>query len=135
MKLTFTVKMDKQTVFGFLTEADKFVSVHPLIYKMTQTGNNTYKVFEKMNIGFIPYYFTYEATVESGKSCDQVEINANIMGLTKIKMLFKLHNLDEATFVEEQISIKSYLPIKRMVHRLFKKQHALLFQNIENQTR
>ncbi|MBX3289048.1 MAG: hypothetical protein KF855_06840 [Acidobacteria bacterium] len=130
MELIFTVKRDKQTVFEYLTQPYKFVSVHPLIYKMTDLGGGYYKVYEQVKFGSVPYKFTYKANIVSQQN-DEVTINASVAGITKITMHFYLRSSEAGTAITEHISINSLLPIKRFMHNLFKEQHGQLFKNIE----
>lgn len=129
MKLTFTLRKDKETVHRFLTEPDKFVSVHPLIQKMTPIGVDEYKVYELINLGPLPYRFQYRARIHS--SPDQILIRANVMGLTHIDMNFTLTSVPDGTLVEEDIQIRSLLPIKKLMHKIFREQHEILFRNVE----
>lgn len=85
-EFTFKISTDIATIKQYLIDVEKFVSVHPLIYKMTDLGQGKYKVFEKVKIGFFPYNFTYKATITHNDN--SVNINASIMGLTKLSMQF-----------------------------------------------
>ncbi len=128
-KFTFKIFTDIAIIKQHLTDVDKFVSVHPLIYKMTDLGHGKYKVHEKIKIGFIHYRFTYKATISQRDNI--VNIDASIMGLTKLSMQFMLQKEDEGTLVHETLSIKSVLPIKDFMKKLIQEQHQVLFKNIE----
>ncbi len=130
--LTFKAQTDKHTIQQYLTDADKFVSVHPLIYKMERVSQNSYKVFEKVTFGPIPYRFTYHASITL--EAHEVKMLATIMGLTKISMHFTFVEEDDFTLIHEKIHIRSPLPIKKYMFALFTKQHQLLFSNIEKQS-
>ncbi|MEO6130587.1 MAG: hypothetical protein ABIQ02_01975 [Saprospiraceae bacterium] len=73
-EFTFKVRKDVITIKQYLTNIERFVNVHPMIYKMTALGENKYKVFEKVMIGIIPYNFTYKAFITHDK--DSVKIDA-----------------------------------------------------------
>jgi carbon monoxide dehydrogenase subunit G len=128
-ELKFRIYKDKNTIIHYLTDADKFVSVHPLIYKMENSGKNRYKVFEKVDFGFIPYRFTYYALITH--DIDHVKIVATVMGITKISMVFTFLEEGGLTIIKEKITVKSPLPIKNYMVELFRKQHQILFSNIE----
>lgn len=130
MEFDFVVKRDIQTVFEYLTQPEKFVSVHPLIYKMTDLGGGNYKVFEKIRFGPLPYKFTYKANISTGQN-DEITMKAVVAGMTKITMHFNLTASDDGTEITETVSIRSPLPIKRYMHNLLKEQHTKLFKNIE----
>lgn len=59
-QLTFKIQKDAQTVLSYLTDTQKFVSVHPLIYKMKELNKNKYKVYESVKLGIFTYRFTYQ---------------------------------------------------------------------------
>lgn len=133
LALTFRLSKDSKTVFACLTDAGKFVAVHPLIYKMTPVKDGEYLVFERIMLGFIPCYFRYRATIGFNENKTQVHIKARVMGLVHIEMLFTLWPEGEGTRVQETVNLKSLLPVKSLMFKLFEKQHTLLFQNIENE--
>ena len=58
MNLIFRVNKPIDTVFDYLTDMQKFVSVHPLISKIDDLSGNNYLVHETLKVGFIPFSFT-----------------------------------------------------------------------------
>lgn len=129
MELTFRIKKDESTIKQYLTNAELFVSVHPLIYKMEHVGQHRYKVFEEVKVGFVTCRFAYPASVIQGDN--GVTINATVFGLAKISMDFTFLNDGDFTLVNEKVIVKSALPIKNFIYALFEKQHGILFANIE----
>ncbi len=107
-----------------------FASVHPVIYKIEEEGNNQYKVFEKLRFGPIPYAFTYTATVESHQSENRITMNATVMKLTKIGMQFQIIEHEGYCIVHENIVFKSVLPVRGLMSKIFKTQHMKLIDNI-----
>lgn len=130
MELIFKIPKDKNSIKHYLTNEEKFVSVHPLIFRMQNLGKGRFKVFEKVDIGFIPYRFTYYALIT--QDGDKVNIEATVMGITKIYMDFTFSEEDNMTLIKEIITIKSPFPIKNFMYKLLKEQHQILFNNIEN---
>lgn len=131
MELTFKIKKSPDYIFDYLTNMQKFVTVHPVITKIHQNNDDSYLVYETLKFGFIPYSFTYPVTIESQPTNNTVIMRATVMKLTKIEMKFILKAEHDFTLVEENITFKSPLPIKSMMQNIFKKQHELLFKNIE----
>lgn len=138
MKLSFRIKKRKNIVFDYLTDMQKFVSVHPVITKIVENDNsnkNSYLVYETLKFGFIPISFTYSVIVESNFDENLVVISAIVMRFTKIKMTFALKSdvefPDEFTIIEENIIFKSPLPVKSIMESIFRKQHKQLFNNIQ----
>jgi carbon monoxide dehydrogenase subunit G len=131
MKLEFQVKKPLATTFEYLTNSEKFVSVHPIIYKMEPKGDNTYLVFEKLKMLFIPVSFTYSATISGNLDERRINIRATVMKMTKIEMQFTLEEKNNGTFITEEISFNSMLPVKPVMRKIFREQHTQLFANID----
>lgn len=131
MKLSFRLTKSPDYIFDYLTDMQKFVSVHPVITQIDNTGNDNYLVHETLKLGFIPFSFTYPVTIESKPFDKTVIIRATVMKLTKIEMTFVLKDDNDFTVVQENILFKSPLPIKSIMQSVFKTQHEQLFKNIE----
>ena len=131
MLLTFNVQQPIEMVFDYLTDMQKFVSVHPVITKMDWLSANKYLVHETLRFGFIPVSFTYPVTIDQNDKDKTIVMRATVMKITKIEMNYKLDTFNGLTTINETITIKSFLPIRAVMERIFRKQHGLLFQNIE----
>ena len=131
MKLSFKLKKTSEFIFDYLTDMQKFVSVHPLISKIDKTGNNSYLVHETLKLGIIPFSFTYPITIEKNILDKVVIIRATVFKLTKVELKFILKADSNCTSVEEHIQFKSPLPVKFIMQSIFRKQHSQLFKNIE----
>lgn len=131
MKLSFRINKSADFIFDYLTDMQKFVSVHPVITKINKTGNDSYLVHETLKFGFIPFSFTYPVTIESTLDDKVVIIRATVLKLTKIEMTFVLNGDKDFTVVEESIQFRSPLPVNSIMQSIFKKQHGQLFKNIE----
>lgn len=132
MTLQFHVQQNADLVFDYLTDMQKFVSVHPVITKIEQIKDSNYLVYETLKLGFIPFSFTYFAAVEGNFEAKTVVIRATVMKITKIEMHFVIKaEKDGSTNIEETINFKSPLPIKWLMQRIFKTQHEQLFKNID----
>lgn len=127
---TFIVKKDIRTVIEYLTDTEKFVSVHPLIYKMVAVGDDTYRVFETLKVGGIPFRFRYRARITYQPGA--VLIRATVMGLTKLSMHFTFFEDEGHTVVTERFEIQSLLPLSRFMNRLIEAQHQRMFEAIES---
>ncbi len=135
MNLTFKVNQPIETIFEYLTDMQKFSSVHPVISKIKQLGGNNYLVYETLKVGFIPFSFTYPVSVESNFEDKKVIIKAVVMKFTKIEMKYSLHTENNSiinpTIINEIITFDSILPVKPLMASIFRKQHKQLFENIE----
>jgi carbon monoxide dehydrogenase subunit G len=131
MKLSFKIHKNTDLVFDYLTDMQKFVSVHPVISKIENTSDKSYLVHETLKVGFIPFSFTYPVTLENSISDKIVVIRATVFKLTKIEMKFVLKADNGHTIIDEEIQFKSPLPLKFIMESIFRKQHDQLFKNIE----
>ncbi len=133
MNLAFRIRKDIDPVFEYLTDMQKFVSVHPVISRIDSTGKESYLVYETLKLGFIPFSFTYPVTIEKLFQEKKLVIRATVFNVTSIEMKFHLTADNDFTIINEKINIKSVLPVKAIMKRIFKKQHHQLFKNIEQQ--
>ena len=131
MILSFTLHKSADFIFDYLTDMDKFASIHPVITKIEKTGENKFLVHETLKLGFIPYSFTYPVTIESEVANKTVSIKAIVMKMTHIDMNFSIQTAGDQSVVKETISFKSILPIKSVMAKIFREQHTLLFQNMD----
>jgi hypothetical protein len=131
MNLDYKIKRSIDFVYDHLTDMQKFVIVHPVIYKIDDLGNNRFLVFEKLKFGFIPLTFTYFATVDGNPATKKVIIKARVMKLVNIEMVYDIKEGNDHTIVNEVINFRSFLPVKPIMKKIFKEQHEQLFLNIE----
>ena len=129
--LTFEVKKPIETVFENLTDMQKFVSFHPVIDKIELISGNTYRVHETLKFGFIPVKFRYLVVINSNPNEKTVEMQATVLKFTKIEMNFVLKSVGDFTNITESIHFKSPFPLARIMRRIFKKQHQILFENMD----
>ncbi len=131
MELSFRIKKSTAFVFDCLTDMQKFVLVHPVITQIDNIEHETYLVHETLTFGFIPFSFTYRATVEKNEEEKSVIIRATVFRLTKIEMKFTLITDLAYTIIKEQILFDTMAPVKPIMAKIFRKQHTELFKNIE----
>lgn len=131
MRLAFKLNQPVDVVWEYLTDMQKYVSVHPVITRIDKTSGNSYLVYETLKVGFIPFRFTYPVVVESNRPAKTVLIRATVFKLAEIEMRFRVTSENGISLVDEDIRFTSRLPIKHLMQRIFKEQHTLLFKNIE----
>lgn len=131
MKLSFRVHKNIDFIFDYLTDMQKFSSVHPVISKIENTRNESYLVYETLKFGFIPLSFTYPVIIKKNTVAKTVTILATVFKITKIEMKFALCADNDFTIIDEEIYFTSPLPVTFIMQRIFKKQHSQLFKNIE----
>lgn len=64
MNLSFRLKQKPEIIFDYVTDMQKFASVHTLITQIIKTGENSYLVHETLRFGFIPFSFKYPLIIE-----------------------------------------------------------------------
>ncbi len=133
MVLYFRIKKSPDIILDYLTDMQKFASVHPVISKIEKTTEGKYIVHETLKLGLFPFSFTYPASIESRPLHNTIIIRATVMKLTKIEMTFVLKAEKDATVVEESIKFKTLLPVKFIMEGVFRAQHTQLFKNIESE--
>ena len=131
MELSFKIRKDIDTVFAYLSDMQKFASIHPVISSIEDLGNAHYKVHETLKLGLLSYSFTYKATVTANKQTKSVIIRASVFGLVKIEVKFHLIPTGEYTNISEQVTFTTLLPIQTVMAGVFKKYHTELFKNLE----
>ncbi len=111
MKLRHLVYRPVPFVFEYLSDMQKFETVHPVISKIKSLGGNNYQISEKLKFGFIPSTFSYTATVEGDLNKGTVIMNALVMRIVKINIVFNLQAEGENTLVDETITFYSIFQI------------------------
>ncbi len=130
LNLSFKVEKPIETVFENLTDMQKFVSFHPVITKIEAISNNNYRVHETLRFGFIPVTFQYLVVINSNLAEKKVKMVAIVLKFTKIEINFVLKTVENFTIITESIHFKSPFPVKGIMGRIFKKQHIILFKNM-----
>lgn len=126
--LTFYSPHRASRVRPYLVEPEKFVAVHPLIYRIEPRVAPHVKIYERVTLGFLAHRFTYRATIEVVDG--QVQIRARVMGMVRIAMTFSFVEESSGTRITEAVDITTLLPVKRFMRWLIREQHAILFANI-----
>ena len=130
MILKYKINQTPEMIYDYLSDMTKFVSVHPVITKMKKKGMNKYRVYETLHLGFIPLSFTYPATIYGSREKGHIRMQVRVMNMTEVDMVFDIQEAAGGSVVFEEIQIKSLLPVKRHMEKLFRDQHYLLFENI-----
>jgi carbon monoxide dehydrogenase subunit G len=121
MLQTYKINKPAEFIFEYLTDMQKFTSVHPVISKIDSLRQNNFLVHETLKLGFIPFSFTYPVTIESNKEQKRIVMLATAMKINKIEMIYDIKEEKRGSVVHEEINFKSILPIKFIIERIFKK--------------
>lgn len=132
MQLTFHVSKSPRQVFSYLADMNRFAEVHPVIERIKVLSDNKYLVFERMNFGPIPFKTKYPLTVQSDEQKMWIHYHAVISGIAHLFLDITLTGDDTRCEVKETIHTRSPVPVAFIVNPIFRKQHAILFENIDH---
>ena len=131
MKLEHHISKPSIQAFEYLADVEKFVQIHPIIYKAKPLGNNEFLFFEKLSVLFFPVTVSYKATIVSNRDKKTVIMGASVMGILKINIVFEIAEISHGCKIVETVNFETRLPIIPVVEKIFKKQHLALFANME----
>jgi len=130
MELTFSVAKSPEIVFDYLSDMQKFASVHPVISKIEKCRDGSFLVHETLKLGFRPCRFSYPVTVEHHVADLSVNYTAIMFKVIRVEMKFECLAQQPGTLIRETITFKSVLPVVFAMKRVFKEQHEQLFKNV-----
>jgi carbon monoxide dehydrogenase subunit G len=129
MNLQFEVNKPLSVVFDYLTNMQRFVEVHPVIYKIDTIAPHSYRMHETLKLLFLPISFSYPATVLVEK--ERIVMTGVVYKIVRITIRFDLKSINKGTIINETIDFDTFLPIKFLMAIIFKKNHQALFEHIE----
>ncbi len=129
--MTFHVGKSPDDVFNYISQPDLFVSIHPVIYKIQELEMGSWKIFEKLHFGGIPFSFSYPASMQCDSVTREITMKAVVMNVVAINLLFQIQKEVDATKVFEAVTISSLLPVHPFVKSVFLKQHQVLFNKLK----
>lgn len=129
MILNHQLRQPIETVVAYLTDFQKYQSIHPLITKVEALPDGTYRIHERFLSS--PLIFTYPATITSDVQDKTVEMKATIMQFIKVTMTFKFVGTIIGSSVIEEIDIRAPFPIRFLMEPIFRRAHTLLFKNLD----
>lgn len=132
MKLEHTSSKPIEFILDYLIDMDKFASIHPVISKIKPLGRQHFIVYETLQIGPVPWSFTYPVQVILSPDGMTVTMKAIVMKVTKIEMVFEVRKSGLHTLINEKIHMETPLPVKKMMQKIFKKQHIQFFKTLES---
>ena len=131
MLFSYKINKSAKEIFDYLTDMQKFKSVHPIIFKIDTLAENEYHFFEKLTFGFITFNSDYYVKIDADSATNTVIMNAIVKKIIHIHLVFKIKEHEGYSIVNEEITFKSFLPVKQILSPIFIKQHKLLFENME----
>jgi len=130
--LNYEILKPINEVYYYLSDMDKYVLVHPIIYKIDKISENYYSIFETLKIGLFRIKVKYPAQIYCDFKAKKIKMTAQVLKMIKIEIVFNLKTSGTKTSIEETITFNSFIPIGIFLASIFKNQHQILFRNIEN---
>jgi hypothetical protein len=130
--LNYEILKPISEVYYYLSDMNKYVLVHPIIYKIDKISENYYSIFETLKIGLFPIKVKYPAQIDCDFKAKRIKMTAQVLKMIKIEIVFNLKTSGTKTSIEETITFNSFIPIGIFLASIFKNQHQILFKNIEN---
>lgn len=129
LELRHTLDAPPAHVYACLTDMDLFVATHPLIYRVASLGGQRHRMYERLpGLRWLP--FSYPAEVVGDLQRLVVQMRAKVFGLVTIAMVFELQPTALGCSVVETVDIQTWLPIRKVIAKIFRAQHVRWFQNI-----
>jgi carbon monoxide dehydrogenase subunit G len=130
MRLSYYLDAPAALVFEHLADPEKFAMAHPLIDTIRWAAGEHYIVHETMKAGFFNWSFSYPATIASHVQRKQITMTATVLKLATVSIVFMVKETCEGAMVQEELDIKTRLPLKFLLQNIFTKHHAQLFRNL-----
>ena len=130
MILNHTIAKPVEQVYPYLSDMEKFVQVHPVVYKVEKIGETEYQFCEKIKIIFIPFDFKYKVNLKSILHNKDVEMHSNVKKGVHLELKFSFLSRNNSTHVEEIILIKSNFFVRLVFQSVIKRVHKKMFKNI-----
>lgn len=131
MILEFKSELPELEVFAYLSDMQKFCSIHPVIYKITPTNKkDNFLIYETLKFALIPFSFNYPAQIISNYETKYVRMQARIFKMVNIHLTFEIKSRSGHTHITELVEVHSIFPIKWLVYRIPRTQHTTMFENI-----
>ncbi len=121
-------------VFTFIADIQKFVSIHPVLFKADEVKPNYFLLHERLN-KHLPFSFSYYVTMVEITPNQKVVMHSNIFKLVDLTLTFDFNYNEQAkvTEIAEYIDIKAPTLIKYQFVKMISKIHVQLF-SIINET-
>lgn len=115
-------------VFPFVADIQKFVSIHPVLFKADEVKSNYFLLHERLN-KHLPFSFSYYVTMVEVTHNQRVVMHSNIFKLVDLTLTFDFIYNEQTQFTEvtEYINIKAPAVIKHLFIKTISKIHVQLF--------
>ncbi len=119
-----------EKIFPFFSDMDKFVGVHPVIYKCTCLGGNEYRLFERLSLAFFKISFSYLVTLEKSVINQQVVMYSKIRRGATLRLTFDFTEAKNTTRITETVDFDGPPGISTLFIKFLTRMHNNLIENL-----
>lgn len=132
LTLNARIKAPVKTLYPYFVEFEKFGALHPLMTKITKTGENTFFVNESvLLLGFIPMKPSYTAKVIE-KDGSVIYISNVRKGVDlEIRFTFSEDPESGITLITEEVDVAANRIIAKILLNTIEKAHLEIFRKLE----
>jgi hypothetical protein len=121
--------------YNYFSDIDKFVSIHPVIYKCAPIEENAYLLYERLKFAGLGISFSYKVVFESRTPHLQVIMFSEIRKGARLKLIFDFRSNNDQTILTETLWFDGYAVIKPFFIPFLAKTHIEMIKNLNTQTR
>lgn len=122
--LIFEFPQPIEELFPFFSDANKFVDIHPVIYKCQHLKDSDFQLFERLKlIGNLGFSFSYPVTFTAIHDKQQVTMTSQIRKGVHLELLFDFKAIEGKTILTESVTFTGpffirplFIPFLAKVH-------------------
>ncbi|MCD6066587.1 MAG: hypothetical protein K0S33_1413 [Bacteroidetes bacterium] len=131
MTIRYKIEKPIEQVYPYLSDMQKFMEVHPVIYKVDHLSGQEYLFYETLKVLFIPVSFSYKVSLTKTVENKQVVIYSRVQPGVYLDLIFDIEQDGTGTHVRETIKIKALPGIKQLFTSIIRKAHLRFFENLK----
>ena len=119
-----------EKIFPFFNEMDRFIAVHPVIYKSEMIEPGQYRLYEKLDLKLFKVSFSYTVRIEKSVADQQVIMFSEIRKGVELRLKFDFQAKEGTTQIHETVTFNAPAIICPLFLKFLTKQHKLLITNV-----
>ena len=117
-------------VYPYLSDIERFVSMHPVIYKCEHKGGTDHVLYERLRVLGIGISFSYPVCIQESIPNERVVMFSEFIKGVNLRLVFDLTCNGETTTIKETILFKGPFFVRPMFMRLLARMHSEMMTNI-----
>ncbi|MCF8450887.1 MAG: hypothetical protein K9G49_13525 [Taibaiella sp.] len=119
-----------EDAYGFFFDLNKFVSVHPVIYKCDLLAENSYLFYERLKFAGLSLSFSYKVVIEHAVPHTQVIMFSEIRKGVTLRLIFDFSESNGKTKLTETIIFTGPFFIKSTFVSFLEKMYLKMVDNM-----